>query len=292
MLRHWPCASLTLLASSLALGQGQAAVDLAQVDWIHGAGDCAAARAEADYVEWQQVRYTEDTYLFRQNKCSDYEGPFVYLFIGAERSLLIDTGATKEGGTALLAAVRALSDKPLIVAHSHGHGDHVQGDDAFLGRPDVEVVGGGAEAVQHYFGFTGWPEQEAWLDLGGRRIGLLPIPGHTDDDLAYYDARSAMLVTGDTLYPGRLYVRNWNGYRASIARLLAWTGDKTITQVLGTHIEMSASPDIDYPVGTVYQPDERALPLSVSDLARLHEALQKLDEPERHYLGDFIVWPL
>lgn len=270
----------------------QADTDLASVSWIHGAQNCETARTEPGYIQWQQIRYQADTVIFRQNKCSNYEAPFVYLFTGSERSLLIDTGATEEGGASLLAAVREITDLPLIVAHSHGHGDHTKGDSAFAGQDDTIVVGRGADAVKAFFGFENWPEEQAEFELGDRTIMLLPIPGHTDDDLAYYDPLSQFAVTGDTLYPGRLYVRNWSNYRASIARLNTWIQEKPVSHVLGTHIEMTADANVDYPIGTTYQPDEHPLPLAPSDILNLHETLMSLEAPERTYLGSFIIWPV
>lgn len=270
----------------------QATTNLDSVLWLHGAEDCDSAKAETGYVEWQQVRYQVNTYIFRQNKCSNYEAPFVYLLIGTDRSLLIDTGATVEGGAGLLAAVRSLTDTPLIVAHSHGHGDHTQGDSAFAEDENAVVVGKGADDVKEFFGFRSWPDESTDLDLGNRSIALLPIPGHTDDDLAYYDPTSQLIITGDTLYPGRLYVRNWQGFRSSIARLNAWIQDKPVTHVMGTHIEMTAEVNVDYPVGTTYQPNEHRLPLSVSDITLLHETLTLLEAPERTYLRNFIIWPV
>lgn len=287
--------SLFLLQGSYAQaqqGDAQADTDLTSFQWIHGAKDCEIARAETGYVQWQEMRYQSNTIIFRQNKCSNYEAPFVYLFIGNERSLLIDTGATEEGGASLLAAVREITDLPLIVAHTHGHGDHTKGDDAFSDQEDTSVVGEGAEAVESFFGFENWPEEQAELDLGGRTISLLPVPGHTDDDLVFYDPVSQFAVTGDTLYPGRLYVRNWSAYRASIARLNAWIQEKPVSHVLGTHIEMSAETNVDYPIGTTYQPDERKLALAPSDIFKLHETLMSLEAPERTYLGSFIIWPV
>lgn len=266
--------------------------DLKSIQWMHGAQDCDAAQADPEYIEWQQVRYQSDTYIFRQNKCSNYEAPFVYLFIGSERSLLIDTGATVDGGAGLLSAVRAITDTPLIVAHSHGHGDHTQGDEVFSGAENTALVGTGAEAVQQFFGFRNWPDDPAHLELGNRSIELLPIPGHTVDDLAYYDPVSQFAITGDTLYPGRLYVRDWPSFRASITRLDEWIQNKPVSYVLGTHIEMTAEPDIDYPIGTTYQPNEHPLPLSTADIATLNEALETMQAPERTYLGSFIIWPV
>ncbi len=153
------------------------------------------------------------------------------------------------------------------------------------------VVGTGPEAVQEFFAFTDWPANPVSLELGDRRIELLPIPGHHNDDLAFYDSASKLMVTGDTLYPGRLYITDWSAYRSSISRLMRWAGTRDISYVMGTHIEMSSTPDVDYPIGTTYQPDELALPLSVSDIARLEAATKRMDTPVRTYLGNFILWP-
>jgi len=271
--------------------QDEQLLDLESVRWMHGAQDCEAARTDTENLEWQQVRYQVNTYIFRQNKCSNYEAPFVYLLIGTDRALLIDTGATIEGGVSLLGAVRDITDLPLIVAHSHGHGDHTQGDGAFSNADNTVVAGTGAAAVQEFFGFENWPNDPAHLELGNRRIELLPIPGHKDDDVAYYDPTSLFAITGDTLYPGRLYIGDWQDFRASIARLNEWRQNKPITYVMGTHIEMTATPDVDYPIGTTYQPNERHLPLSTSDIATLHEAIVTMEVPERTYLGSYIIWP-
>lgn len=272
--------------------QEQPLIDLAAISWIHGAQDCKSARERSDYLEWQQFRYRLGTYIFRQNKCSHYEAPFVYLLVGEKKSLLIDTGATFEGGTSLLEAVRAISDRPLIVTHSHGHTDHWRGDGAFKDADDILVVEIGALAVQEFFGFDSWPDDEpAFLELGNRKIEVLPIPGHAYDHVAFYDRSSQLVITGDTLLPGRVYVEDWSAFRASIARLVKWVEGKPIIHVMGTHIEMSKTPNVDYPIRSTYQPNEHVLPLSVADISTLYEAIVLREEPDRIYLGDYIVWP-
>lgn len=270
---------------------GDPLIDLTTVNWIHGAQDCDAEYRRTGYTEWQQVRYQEDTYIFRQNKCSNYEAPFVYLFVGAERALLVDTGATIDGGANLVSTIRTITDVPVIVAHSHGHGDHRLGDQAFQTADAMNVVGIGADAVREFFEFENWPEEAVFLELGGRRMELLPIPGHSDDDLAFYDPTSQFVVTGDTLYPGRLYIDEWSEYRASISRLAKWLENRPVAHVMGTHIEMSKTPNVDYPIGTTYQPNEHHLPLTPSDVVALRETVVLMDVPQRTYLGSFIIWP-
>jgi len=283
---------LAIFAQTKSYSQSDFLVDLNTVDWIHGAADCETLKSEADYLEWQQVKYLADTYVFRQNKCSNYEAPFVYLFLGSESGLMIDTGATVDGGPILLDLIREITPLPITVAHSHGHGDHRLGDEAFESAGGFSVVGIGQEAVQSFFEFSNWPYDAVTLDLGGRTIEMLPIPGHSDDHLAFYDSKSEVVVTGDSLYPGRLYVRGWDLFGESITRLADWVADKSVSMVLGTHIEMSVAPNIDYPVETIYQPKEHKLPLSTDDIFTLRDAIEKHEASERIYLGSFIVWPV
>ena len=266
-------------------------LNLADVQWIHGSPNCESSRTESNYLEWQKVQYGAGSYVFRQNKCSNYEAPFVYLFVGDERALLIDTGATEEGGSLLVAEIRTITDLPVIVAHSHGHGDHRAGDSGVRDSEGFTVVGIGPDAVQAYFGFEDWPLRPLSFDLGARSIELLPIPGHHDDDIAIYDLLSKVVITGDTFYPGRLYIRSWSEYRSSISRLVHWIQSKEVRYILGTHIEMSADDNVDYPIRTTYQPDELPLPLTPSDLHRLHEVTSQMAVPERTYLNKFIIWP-
>src|SRR6185436_2726110 len=86
-------------------------------------------------AEFQIHAYNEDLYIFRQAAYSNYEKPFLYLIFGRDRAILFDTGA---GGVNVAEAVLGVVQQwcakhgraslPLVVAHSHGHGDHVAGD--------------------------------------------------------------------------------------------------------------------------------------------------------------------
>jgi hypothetical protein len=57
----------------------------------------------------------------------------------------------------------------LVLAHTHGHHDHVAGDDQFAERPATNLVGRELSAVQEFFGFTAWPDQTVRFDLGAGR---------------------------------------------------------------------------------------------------------------------------
>jgi hypothetical protein len=94
------------------------------------------------------------------------------------------------------------------------------------------------------------------------------------------------------VYPGRLYVRDWPAFKSSIERLASFVKAHDVSQVLGTHIEMSTKPGVDYPVRTTYQPEERELQMTPAHILELYQAVWKMgDTPVRDIHKDFIVYP-
>jgi len=266
--------------------------------WIHGSEACANNTDEPIQV----VQYDTNTWILRQNKCSNYEAPFLYLFIGRNKALLMDTGATKdENQFPIYKTVSAIINSwqvkqnrsvELIVAHTHKHGDHYAGDDQFRNKANTTLVNLEVDDVKTFFGMSHWPEKIASFDLGDRTLKIIPIPGHQEASIAIYDSSSKLLLTGDTFYPGRLYVNDWSSFRQSIQRLTTFTENNEIAYILGNHIEMSAVDGVDYPMGTTYQPNEQKLPLTVADLQTLNFGLQALgDQPARKTYSHFIIYP-
>ena len=242
-----------------------------QVSWMHGSANCA----QNTDPELQVHAYNATTYIIRQNKCRTFEAPFIYVLIGATSALVLDTGGTSTA--ALRDRVRALvGSKPLLAAHSHHHGDHYAGDAQFAGQPMTTVVDRTRAAVQTAFGITSWPTSTGTLDLGGRVLDVLAIPGHQTEHIAIYDRRTGLFLTGDTLYPGLLFVNDWATYRTSISRLASFAAAHPIAHVLGAHVEMTSTPKVVYPYGTTYQPAEHVLQLSAAHIAELDAALTAL----------------
>ncbi|MFJ8471351.1 MBL fold metallo-hydrolase [Kitasatospora sp. NPDC094011] len=270
------------------------------VPWIHGS---PSAKHDTD-PEIQAHAYDEHTVILRQNKAVHYEAPFLFLLFGAERAVLIDTGATaEEEYFPLRATVDDLIAKwlarnprehyPLLVLHTHPHGDHVAGDGQFTDRLDTVLVGADRATAWAYFGFGQDPEGTARVDLGGGRVlECLATPGHHEAAVTYYDPWTGFLLTGDTVYPGRLYIDDWPAFGRSIERLIAFAEEHPVTYVLGCHIEMTREPGVDYPIRTTHQPDEPPLQLTVEHLHRIRAAVTELgDRPSRYALDDLILCP-
>jgi glyoxylase-like metal-dependent hydrolase (beta-lactamase superfamily II) len=239
-------------------------------------------------VHW----YDDRTAIIRQSLHTNFEAPFLYLLLGDQRALLLDSGT---GHVLLRPLVTSLlTDKgaaghELVVAHSHAHGDHVGGDGEF-----DAVVGRSAEEVAQYFGFTDWPNDIVQFDLGGRVLDLVAIPGHHSSHLAIYDRNTRLLLSGDSLYPGRLYVFDWPAYRASVARLGEFVAaGNPVEWALGAHIELTDEPGKDYAMGADQHPDEHELQLRPAVLTELVDVMAAAGaEPVRVERDHFIVYPV
>jgi hydroxyacylglutathione hydrolase len=262
-------------------------------NWITGGPNCM------EVPDWRIHEYNSTFYILRQSGCINYEKPFLYLIFGKQRALLVDTGAGASDAARVVQALIAkwaqrnkVETVPLLVAHSHGHGDHVAGDKGFEGMPNVTLVTAAAPALQQAFSIANWPEQIGSIDLGDRIIDVIPIPGHQVAHVAYYDRKTGILLTGDHLYPGRLYVFDFPAYLESTRRMVQFTESRPVAHILGCHIEQMATPFVDYPIGTTYQPQEHTLELGRAHLLELLAALEQIQsKPVKLALRDFTVFP-
>lgn len=269
---------------------------LQQKKWIHGSADCESNTDPAIDV----FRYDQSSYILRQNKCLSFEAPFIYIIFGEERVLVLDTGATEsalefplyETVQSLMAESGTVAERDLLVVHSHSHGDHKAGDSQFEGKEKVTVVEANNAAINEFFVFKEWPENEAYIDLGGRKLTIIPTPGHQEESIAVYDPHTKWLLTGDTLYRGYIYVKHWDEYKKSIARLAEFSQTYELSAVLGAHIEMTNEAGEYYAIGTTYQPNEPSLALTSANLVALNSELEKSDTPTKIIADEFVVAPM
>lgn len=269
------------------------------VRWIHGS---PSAKHNTD-PDIQVHAYDAHTFILRQNMAVDYEAPFLFLLFGNAQAVLIDTGATaseeffplRRMVDELVAGWLARHPRDryrLLVLHTHPHGDHIAGDAQFTGRPATTVVDAELTAAQAYFGFGEDPDAVARVDLGGRVLECLATPGHHEAAVTYYDPWTGFLLTGDTVYPGRLYIQDRTAFARSIDRLIEFADRRPVTHVLGCHIEMTRQPGVDYPIRTTYQPEEPPLQMTVRHLHRIRAAITEIgDLPGPRAFPDFVLCP-
>jgi glyoxylase-like metal-dependent hydrolase (beta-lactamase superfamily II) len=265
--------------------------------WATGGPKCM------EMPEWQIHEYNPNLYFMRQSGCTDFEKPFVFLFFGKNEALLLDTGSrhgdivpTLQRTIHRWLQMNSRESIALIVVHTHEHSDHVAGDPDILAMHDsaipVTLIPATVAEDKRFYHIEQWPDQVGSVDLGGRVLDAIPIPGHSDASIALYDRNTAILFSGDTLYPGRLYVHNFSDYVASVNRLVTFTEGKPVAYILGNHIEQSSTPFLDYPVGSLYQPHEHTWQLYRGDLLELQDALSSMHgHPKRLAMSSFTIWP-
>lgn len=134
--------------------------------------------------------------------------------------VVIDSGPSKRYGEAMLEAIAGVTDRPVIkVLLTHHHPDHVLGNQAFADVPIAALAGttellreqGDAMAENMYRLVGDWMRgtevvlpnetlQPGTLEIGGHRLRLLALRGHTGADLAVLDENSGVLFASDILF--------------------------------------------------------------------------------------------
>lgn len=268
------------------------------VQWIHGS---VSPKHNAD-PDIQIHFYNEHTVIMRQNMAVHYEAPFMFLLFGNDRAILLDTGATRSPEFFPLRQTvddlmaQWLSKYPrdnydLVVAHTHLHRDHFEADPQFSDRRNTVIVGKTLEATVQFYGFQNWPQDEVSFDLGGRTLKVLATPGHEEAEVSIYDPYTHLLFSGDLVYPGRLYIRDWQAFSDSIKRMIAFCKTHPISHILGCHIEMSIYPKLDYLIRTSYQPYERPLQMTTAQLQSIGDAVTAIDGKSGiHIFDDYIIY--
>lgn len=278
-----PRASLVLLALTALLASPPCWPQLVpgsmDAHWNEGAPDCA----KNPQPPLQVHPYNQQTFILRENLCSTFEAPFLYLLVGSARALLVDTGDVADPKTMPLAdSVLSLlpgegpAKLPLLVVHTHRHLDHRAADAQFAKFSNVEVVGFDLDSVQHFYNFANWPNGMAEFSLGDRTVDAIATPGHNETEVSFYDRDTGLFFSGDFLMPGRLLIDNASADLASAERVAAFVKDRPVSFVLGGHIEQNSAGDL-FPWESQYHPGEHVLQMTKNDLLALPAAIRSFN---------------
>ncbi len=187
-----------------------------------------------------------------------YEQTLVNLIIGRERAALIDTGC---GIGDLRKAVKAVTDKPVVVINTHTHPDHLGsnyqfGDVAMFDHPLAHRVAEKGvphqtmqnEILAEKLVIKPWPQDfdpngfclppfrvSRWLrpgdriDLGDRDLFVIHTPGEAADHICLLDRTDRLLFCGDILLHGPVWTHleggNLNDLVMSYRTLMGYFDD-------------------------------------------------------------------
>ncbi len=180
---------------------------------------------ELPSTRWHNAYFTideiaPDTYALGEPRY--YQQNYSYLIVGQDRALLFDAGP---GIRNIRAVAETLTDLPITFLPSHFHYDHVGNGIAFDQRAVVDLAYIRQRAKEDELTFTNmehlgavegfetptwkvdyWFAPGDWVDLGGRAVQVIHTPGHSRESISLLDSENGLVLSGDYLYPGMLYV--------------------------------------------------------------------------------------
>ena len=159
--------------------------------------------------------------LYENTWAQTDRGVRIFLLAGTERALVIDTGMT---GPDIRAMVSAHTDLPLSVLNTHADPDHISGNGQF------DSIYMHPSEMAHYHngrngGGTLLPVFDGdVIDLGGRELEVVHLPGHTPGSITLLDRANRCLIGGDPIQEdGDIFMfgpeRDMDAYIASLRRL-------------------------------------------------------------------------
>ncbi|MGH9683224.1 MAG: MBL fold metallo-hydrolase [Candidatus Acidiferrales bacterium] len=172
-----------------------------------------------------------------------------FLILGSKQAAMFDTGL---GIGDIKNVVASLTSLPIVVLNSHTHDDHdgddwefsnVYGMDTEFTRVNARGSRADAQAevasglvcgplprgfdrkayATRPFHITRWIHDGEMIDLGGRILEVIGMPGHTPDSIGLLDRADGLLFTGDTYYPGTIWLyrpeTDLDAYGQSVERI-------------------------------------------------------------------------
>lgn len=208
---------------------------------------------------------------------------YMYLLLGTDRALLIDTGY---GFTDVPSAIRQITSLSLTVVNTHGHMDHVHGNhlypEVYLSEKDEKCFGRHTDSIylknlladmlkeNHLPPFimklpgfrnivrqvaTTYPSvhkplpEAMCFELGNRRVTILETPGHTVGSISLLDEKNGWLFSGDTTCEDGVLLHfpestDVATFHETIRALKALADDGKIRKLFPCHQDTPLSPNI------------------------------------------------
>jgi glyoxylase-like metal-dependent hydrolase (beta-lactamase superfamily II) len=166
-----------------------------------------------------------------------------FLVIGSREALLVDTCDADED---LKGFVETLTAKPLRVVQTHGDRDHIGAsarfDRVYMHPAEFNFLRSTSDLPIRLAALR---EGEA-LDLGGRSLEVILIPGHTPGSIALLDRENRLLFSGDSVKADTVYAfgpgRSLEAYIDSLKRLEGLRS--SFDTILPSHGRLPVEPEI------------------------------------------------
>ena len=176
--------------------------------------------------DYKVIRIDGKSWIIEDN------GARIFLFEGADKALLVDTGYGKGD---LKKAVEELTKLPLMLVNTHADHDHIGGNPQFelAHMHPSEYAHYREELARFYPDSAGeFPVSPLWegdiVDIGTRRFEVILTPGHTPGSISLLDEENGVLLAGDCILDDRIVLchmwRNIEAYVLSLEKLNGFRG--------------------------------------------------------------------
>ncbi len=172
-------------------------------------------------------------------------GNTVYVIEGHDKAVVIDTGM---GDEPILPLIRKLTGKPLELAITHVHGDHMRWASDFSVRymcdKDVDI----SEKMLERFNMPEiinltYHQVHEWdiINLGDVTLQVIPMYGHTPGSVGYYCKEKNIIFCGDALGSGMgvwmhvPYALNLREYRKTLKYFIDWAKNQPSMKFFSGH---------------------------------------------------------
>lgn len=129
----------------------------------------------------------------------------MYLLEGNDRAALIDAGTRCAD---LDKIVESITNKPYDVIITHAHPDHAgcigYFDEVWMHRNDSVLI---KERTKGYTGKVRYMEEGQIFDLGGRKLEVMLMPGHTPGSVVLLDREQGDCYSGDAFGSGEAWLQ-------------------------------------------------------------------------------------
>lgn len=145
-----------------------------------------------------------------------------FLLVGSEKAVMIDSGVDCPDAADI---AKTLTDKPVILLNTHGDGDHTSGTGGF-NEIHIHPLDYVNCRLHDKYPDTALAEVNDGdvIELGGRPLEIVHIPGHTKGSIAVLDVNDRTVYSGDSVQNGHIYMfgmhRDTDSFEGSLERLI------------------------------------------------------------------------
>lgn len=148
-------------------------------------------------MDYQIIQINENTWRIEE------QGVRFFLLTGTKEALLIDSGMMVKNAKEI---AESLTDLPLKLLNTHADMDHIAGNTAF----DTFYMHPAEYTNYHKTQKRPGKMMPVWdgdiIDLGNRQLEVITLPGHTPGSIALLDIERRVLISGDPIQDGRIFM--------------------------------------------------------------------------------------